>query len=50
MIDYFPIIDETIHPCRGCEDFEPLSGWCTSNGGCANPRIKGDKEARDEVP
>ena len=42
MIATYPIIDETIHPCRGCGDFNPLTGTCTSNGACAN--TKTDKE------
>lgn len=27
------IIDEQIHPCKGCEDYVPENG-CKSNGGC----------------
>ena len=28
------INDETINPCKGCEDYEPPNG-CKSKGGCA---------------
>ena len=43
MIDIWPIIDETIHPCRGCGDFDPPTGTCTSNGACADTKNnKGD--------
>ena len=27
------VIDERIHPCKGCEDYVPENG-CKSNGGC----------------
>lgn len=43
MDDFFPIIDERIHPCRdmGCPDYEAPNG-CKSNGGCAKPADSGE--------
>lgn len=36
-------IDERIHPCRGCEDYDPLNDSCKSNGGCAKPLTNADR-------
>lgn len=34
------IIDEQIHPCKGCEDYVPENG-CKSNGSCgAQAKLK----------
>lgn len=35
-------IDETIHPCKGCVDFNPLNGECKSNGGCGRKEEEED--------
>ena len=32
--------ENTTHPCSGCEDFNPLSQKCKSNGGCAREYTK----------
>ncbi len=33
------IFDENIHPCKGCEDFEPPNG-CKSKGGCIGEDVQ----------
>ena len=37
------VFDENIHPCKGCEDFEPPDG-CKSKGGCGQEKEIGYAE------
>ena len=39
MADYFDY-DENVHPCEGCEDFDPLNQTCKSNGGCGRMEVQ----------
>ena len=41
MDDLYPIIDETINPCRGCPDYD--EDGCRSAGGCGRPHTSADR-------
>lgn len=38
-------IDENIHPCKGCPDYNPLDSkqGCRSNGGCGRKQSNADR-------